>query len=245
MASEREFPCQRLSLDAPGGSRCPARAGSGHRRGVARRGPAAGTDRGSPGPDPRGVADPVQQRVHRGPRGAVAGHAPHRDDARGGCDPGGGPAAPGPGPHTGGSALLRWAEVAAVALGQRLRLRAEGIDRAARPGDHRVDGLRGDRRLLAADDVQPVAQARCEAVRADHPAVPGLRRDERLAGIAARRSGSIGSPAHLREIQAPVLDWARRRGVRVTSPVDHHGSGIVCIAPEDPAAVHQALRQAG
>ena len=51
--------------------------------------------------------------------------------------------------------------------------------------------------------------------------------------------------AHLREIQAPVLDWARRRGVRVTSPVDRHGSGILCIAPDEPAAVHQALRQAG
>jgi selenocysteine lyase/cysteine desulfurase len=51
--------------------------------------------------------------------------------------------------------------------------------------------------------------------------------------------------AHLREIQAPVLDWARRRGVRVTSPVDRRGSGILCIAPAEPAAIHQALRQAG
>jgi cysteine desulfurase/selenocysteine lyase len=51
--------------------------------------------------------------------------------------------------------------------------------------------------------------------------------------------------AHLREVRAPVLEWARRRGVRVTSPVDHHGSGIVCIAPAEPAAVHHALRQEG
>lgn len=51
--------------------------------------------------------------------------------------------------------------------------------------------------------------------------------------------------AHLKEVRTPVLDWARRRGVRVTSPVDHHGSGIVCIAPGEPAAVQHALRQSG
>jgi cysteine desulfurase/selenocysteine lyase len=50
---------------------------------------------------------------------------------------------------------------------------------------------------------------------------------------------------HLRGLHAPVLGWARRRGVRVTSPVDHRGSGILCVAPDDPAAVHHALRQAG
>ena len=48
---------------------------------------------------------------------------------------------------------------------------------------------------------------------------------------------------HVRALHAPLLDWARDRGVRVTSPVGPHASAIVCLAPPDPAAAHAALRE--
>jgi selenocysteine lyase/cysteine desulfurase len=51
--------------------------------------------------------------------------------------------------------------------------------------------------------------------------------------------------AHLRALHQPVLEWAARRGIRITSPVGEHGSGIICVAPPDPAAAHKALRAAG
>jgi selenocysteine lyase/cysteine desulfurase len=50
--------------------------------------------------------------------------------------------------------------------------------------------------------------------------------------------------AHARACQEPVLDWARRRGVRVSSPEGRHGSAIVCVAPPDAAAAHARLRAA-
>ncbi|HTO74173.1 MAG TPA: aminotransferase class V-fold PLP-dependent enzyme [Gemmatimonadales bacterium] len=50
---------------------------------------------------------------------------------------------------------------------------------------------------------------------------------------------------HLRALHQPVLEWAERRGVRITSPVGAHGSGIICLAPKDPGAAHKALRAAG
>ena len=61
-----------------------------------------------------------------------------------------------------------------------------------------------------------------------------------LAEFGAARLG-----AHARACHAPLLDWARRAGVRVTSPTGAHGSAIVCVAPREPAAAHQALREAG
>jgi selenocysteine lyase/cysteine desulfurase len=56
-------------------------------------------------------------------------------------------------------------------------------------------------------------------------------------------AGRIG--AHARACHAPLLDWAQRSGVPVTSPSGERGSAIVCVAPPDPAAVHGALRAAG
>jgi selenocysteine lyase/cysteine desulfurase len=50
---------------------------------------------------------------------------------------------------------------------------------------------------------------------------------------------------HLRALHQPVIRWAEARGITVTSPVGAHGSGILCIAPKDPAGAHKALRAAG
>jgi selenocysteine lyase/cysteine desulfurase len=49
---------------------------------------------------------------------------------------------------------------------------------------------------------------------------------------------------HILELHQPVIDWAEARGVPVTSPRGVHGSGILCIAPPDPATVQQRLRDA-
>lgn len=50
---------------------------------------------------------------------------------------------------------------------------------------------------------------------------------------------------HLRALAAPLLAWAERRGVRVTSPMGAHASGITCLAPPDAATVHARLREQG
>ena len=42
---------------------------------------------------------------------------------------------------------------------------------------------------------------------------------------------------HLAVINRPVIDWAARRGIRLASPVGANGSGMVSVAPPDPAAV--------
>ena len=47
---------------------------------------------------------------------------------------------------------------------------------------------------------------------------------------------------HILSLHAPLLEWARRRGVPVRSPVGLHGSGILCIAPPNVAGVQEALR---
>ena len=67
--------------------------------------------------------------------------------------------------------------------------------------------------------------------------------NESVALILAEGPGRIG--AHARACQEPVIDWARRSGVRITSPVGSHGSAILCIAPPNAAAAHQRLREAG
>jgi selenocysteine lyase/cysteine desulfurase len=51
--------------------------------------------------------------------------------------------------------------------------------------------------------------------------------------------------AHLRRIHEPVLQWADRRGVRVTSPRDHRGSGMVCLELPNLPEVHARLKEAG
>lgn len=58
---------------------------------------------------------------------------------------------------------------------------------------------------------------------------------------------SLGIPAiqrHLAELQIPIINWARHRGVRIASPIGSHGSGIVCVAPPKLEAAHRALREA-
>jgi selenocysteine lyase/cysteine desulfurase len=50
--------------------------------------------------------------------------------------------------------------------------------------------------------------------------------------------------AHLRAVHAPVLDWADRAGVRITSPRDARGSGILCVAPDGVAEAHRRLKAA-
>ena len=51
--------------------------------------------------------------------------------------------------------------------------------------------------------------------------------------------------ARIRELHQPLLAWADRRGVRVASPRDSHGSGIICLAPPEPARVQEQLRATG
>lgn len=58
----------------------------------------------------------------------------------------------------------------------------------------------------------------------------------------------VGIPAiagHIASVHAPMLEWAARRGVRISSPVGAHGSGIVCVAVPEPAAAYRALRAQG
>jgi selenocysteine lyase/cysteine desulfurase len=50
--------------------------------------------------------------------------------------------------------------------------------------------------------------------------------------------------AHLLRLHEPVLDWAHRRGARVVSPQGEHGSGILCLAPEDVGAAFRRLKAA-
>jgi cysteine desulfurase / selenocysteine lyase len=52
--------------------------------------------------------------------------------------------------------------------------------------------------------------------------------------------------AYLRTLGEPVLAWAARRGVRISSPTDErHRSQIVCIVPPDAREANRRLRQAG
>jgi selenocysteine lyase/cysteine desulfurase len=51
--------------------------------------------------------------------------------------------------------------------------------------------------------------------------------------------------SHLRAIRAPVVEWAARRDVPVTSPLDGRGSGIICVAPPAPERAFAALEAAG
>ncbi|HXE57726.1 MAG TPA: aminotransferase class V-fold PLP-dependent enzyme [Gemmatimonadales bacterium] len=51
--------------------------------------------------------------------------------------------------------------------------------------------------------------------------------------------------AHLRALRQPVLRWAECRGVRVVSPTDCHGSGILAVAPASAPRCHAALAEAG
>lgn len=49
---------------------------------------------------------------------------------------------------------------------------------------------------------------------------------------------------HLRELHQPVLTWADNTGVRITSPRNANGSGILCVAPDNVREVHRRLKAA-
>ena len=49
---------------------------------------------------------------------------------------------------------------------------------------------------------------------------------------------------HLAAIHRPLLEWADRRGVPVTSPRGSRGSGILCVAPPRLEESYRALREA-
>ena len=124
-----------------------------------------------------------------------------------------------------------------------LYVRRELIERAE-PALYRVDGFRRDGRLHPPHRLRPDSAGRCPPVRDDHAPVPGLCRDEQFPGAAAGSRGRA-DPDHLRRLHQPVLDWAARRGVAITSPVGSSGSGILCVAPGDPPAAYRALHDAG
>jgi cysteine desulfurase / selenocysteine lyase len=50
--------------------------------------------------------------------------------------------------------------------------------------------------------------------------------------------------AHLQRLHQPVLAWAERIGAPVTSPRGAHGSGIVCLAPDNVTDVYRRLKAA-
>jgi cysteine desulfurase/selenocysteine lyase len=49
---------------------------------------------------------------------------------------------------------------------------------------------------------------------------------------------------HLRSLHAPVVAWAERSGARVVSPQGSHGSGILCVAPQNVGEAFRALKAA-
>lgn len=57
--------------------------------------------------------------------------------------------------------------------------------------------------------------------------------------------GPAAIARHVAALHQPVLDFADRRGIRVTSPRDRHGSGMVCVEMPDLIAAHEALKEAG
>jgi len=59
-----------------------------------------------------------------------------------------------------------------------------------------------------------------------------------------RELGIAQIQQHLAGIQEPLLAWADRRGVAVTSPRGARGSGIVCLAPPRLDECYRALREA-
>src|SRR5215210_1450128 len=57
-------------------------------------------------------------------------------------------------------------------------------------------------------------------------------------------AGIAGIAEHLQTLHVPVLEWAARSGVRVVSPADHHGSGILCVMPGNVGGAFRALKAA-
>lgn len=57
--------------------------------------------------------------------------------------------------------------------------------------------------------------------------------------------GIAGIQQHLTRLQAPLVEWAQRKGVALTSPVGVRASGITCLAPPRIEECFKALRKAG
>ncbi|NOT08073.1 MAG: aminotransferase class V-fold PLP-dependent enzyme [Gemmatimonadales bacterium] len=57
--------------------------------------------------------------------------------------------------------------------------------------------------------------------------------------------GPANIEAHVAGIGEPVRAWAERRGVRMISPTNGAGSGMLCLAAEDVPGGFEALRDAG
>src|SRR5204862_381465 len=78
------------------------------------------------------------------------------------------------------------------AVGIGVRLRATRADRGARARSRRLDGVRGHRRLLAPDRVQPHLPFRRPPLRDGHAPLPGFLRDDRFG----RHAGGAGHRRH-------------------------------------------------
>ncbi len=50
--------------------------------------------------------------------------------------------------------------------------------------------------------------------------------------------------AHLQQLHGPVLAWAERTGTSVVSPLGEHGSGILCLAPDEVGEPFRRLKAA-
>jgi cysteine desulfurase/selenocysteine lyase len=50
--------------------------------------------------------------------------------------------------------------------------------------------------------------------------------------------------AHLQRLHEPVLAWAELTGARLASPLGEHGSGILCLAPDEVAEAFRRLKAA-
>lgn len=66
--------------------------------------------------------------------------------------------------------------------------------------------------------------------------------NESLGLILEEGPGRIG--AHARACQEPVIEWACRAGVRISSPLGARGSAILCVAPPDAPRAYARLREA-
>jgi cysteine desulfurase/selenocysteine lyase len=50
--------------------------------------------------------------------------------------------------------------------------------------------------------------------------------------------------AHLQRLHEPVLAWAEHTGARLASPLGEHGSGILCLAPDEVGEAFRRLKAA-
>ena len=57
--------------------------------------------------------------------------------------------------------------------------------------------------------------------------------------------GIANIAGHLAALHAPVLEWAARHGVRITSPTGAHASGIVCVGMPKAADAYRAIHAEG